>query len=1244
MVVVNETANMKPSHPSQQKKKNRRRGRTSNDKNGGNHKDDETNPSHHQIVAQQRQPSPSPSSNSHHQGNSSSLHHSSDDKIDGNSSVVITPHSTILIPVMEENEFWFHNGLFGPVTSERDATIIVASTTTNTVVVDTTTKTSKSPQQTQPNPPHIIGKYRTMADQMYRNEIMLFNHQQKNSNGGGTANSTAAADTSFLEHTISRGTLKDKIAAMSVLISTYPIHKLYILDSLLSMVGCQSHNANPTNAHSNGNYKKSMSHSTSNTTTTNARVVQMAAEALEDLFIHTLLPKDRKLVTLQQRPLLLYENNNNNNQVQDDTTDGNNTTKKKRNHKKTSHGATTKRTLSPRILLLWRYEEMIKERYDMFLRHYIARTLSNDIPTSISASTTSHGSTKASTSSTSNGINLDGPKIAALRTGAALLRTVPEGETYLLPLLVNKLGDPKATICSVTSHELRKILHLHPSMVHIMAREVQQLVHRPHLSINAIYNCITFLNQLKLVRSTNHHDHDDPYAVLAVSLMNTYFRLFDIAIQPPPPKQQQPSSSHSKGNTTNKKETNDVHQSRLLSALLTGVNRAHPYLPPPSSTVSKNNSKNPANVSAILDEHIDALYRVVHTAPPAARTQSLLLLYHIAVGNHSTTSDNSGNGIVTDTTRQDRFYRALYATLADPNMVGTGKHVTMYFNLLYKAMKSDHSETNAVRLISYTKRLWSTALHCSSSVLAAVLFLIDTIAHDHHPFLYTCYRTILTEQDALRVLDPTKREPRGALVVLNDDRKKNSNDASGDTKSAHSEILAPGWELALTNHHYHPSVKKFSEMFASDMSGIGSNYTGDPLRDFALAPFLDKFAYRNPKTVEHRAKGETATNALDDDEAPATVMEKFSHSVGARRQRQTDQLNQPLNDPSFIESSNVNEDDVFFHKFFVERAKRDAMKGIVRNKSQNNKDTNVDDDDAEIAAIDRAESRNADQSNVSHDLDEDYDTWDQWETDDEEEEFVDSLAQQIIEDSMEGNAIDDLDDEDPDTEGWDDLHDDGDPNEANDDENDHDEEMDSENDDDAFEDENDVDVDVDVDDTDAFMDQDDDSDSSQERLSLESNEEMFDNNVSDDDDDDEEEDAAIFLAEEEGDHSDVDDIGGIDDDDDDDDDPNFADMLDNEENDEDDEDDDDEAPELLKLPIPGNKSKNGVFAAAEDYADLVEKSWNAQKRHYTSWDDEHQNENDLEENDDDNEDDTVPVRKQPPKENGSKKKRRKRTP
>lgn len=58
-----------------------------------------------------------------------------------------------------------------------------------------------------------------------------------------------------------RGTLKDRIAAMSVIVSTNPVHKLYALDGLLQFA------ANP-----------------------NARMAQMAAEALEDLFLSTLLP------------------------------------------------------------------------------------------------------------------------------------------------------------------------------------------------------------------------------------------------------------------------------------------------------------------------------------------------------------------------------------------------------------------------------------------------------------------------------------------------------------------------------------------------------------------------------------------------------------------------------------------------------------------------------------------------------------------------------------------------------------------------------------------------------------------------------------------------------------------------------------------------------------------------------------------------------------------------------------------
>jgi len=127
-------------------------------------------------------------------------------------------------------------------------------------------------------------------------------------------------------------------------------------------------------------------------------------------------------------------------------------------------------------------------------------------------------------------------------------------------------------------------------------------------------------------------------------------------------------------------------ESRLLSALLTGVNRAHPYLPEQDKD---------------LEQHIDSLYRVVHTGPPSASTQALMLLFHVAV--RSQQADAGGKAVSREVTaRQDRFYRALYATLSQPSMIAGGKHLTMYFNLLYKAMKNDSHST---RVNTFAKRL-----------------------------------------------------------------------------------------------------------------------------------------------------------------------------------------------------------------------------------------------------------------------------------------------------------------------------------------------------------------------------------------------------------------------------------------------------------------------------------------------------------------------------------------------------------
>lgn len=231
----------------------------------------------------------------------------------------------------------------------------------------------------------LAKKYRSLADEIFRVEISL--------TGSGSSGIKARSDERWVENTMKKGTLKDRIAATSVLVSTDPIHKLSALDSLLGMAGCADSGQS------------------------NSRVAQMAAEALEDLFLNTLLPPGRKLLTLEQRPLALYE-------------------------------LSSTKTLSPRVLLLWRFEEILKERYQSFLSGYLAATLRD-------------------------GMDLN--KTFALRIAGTMLRSTPEGEAQLLTMMVNKLGDPGRKIAASSGHELRRVLDEHEKMQEIVAREVSPL-------------------------------------------------------------------------------------------------------------------------------------------------------------------------------------------------------------------------------------------------------------------------------------------------------------------------------------------------------------------------------------------------------------------------------------------------------------------------------------------------------------------------------------------------------------------------------------------------------------------------------------------------------------------------------------------------------------------------------------------------------------------------------------------------
>jgi len=782
-----------------------------------------------------------------------------DKEVEANNQTKYRPHKSLLIQLTEEIPTWHE---CGRNSKNRDDTIYSVHTDLK----------STTNEKMRTNSHQLVTKYRDLADSIFKQEVIIFRHYSSDS---------SEKDEKWVENTMRKGTLKDRIAAMSVVLSSHPVHKFYALDMLFNLVGVSYGGSN------NANH-------------TNQRVGQMASEALTDLFSNTLIPPHRKLIGLEARPLFLFDDFQDNGQV--------------------------KRHISPRTLLLWRYEDILKSKYTAFLTQYLGKTLSQN-----------------STSS------LDLTKSVALRTACVLLKEIPEGEQILLSMVVNKIGDPSKKIAAAAAHELRGILDMHPNMMNTIAREVQQLAYRPHLSSRALYNCITFLNQLKLVNKEESTDlastddqkkgKPDESFSLPASLVNTYFQLFEVAVN--------------KGHSSTKKKRRDTAaaamKSRLLGALLTGVNRAHPYLP--SKDVG-------------MEQHVDALYKISHISPPSVRTQALMLLFHLAVGSGGEPS--RGNNISeSEASRKDRFYRALYSKVGDPIMLSAGRQLTLFFNLIYKAMKND---TNDARVIAFGKRLLHVTFHATPATISGALFLLSEVVK-HQPSLHA---SVFSTSGHLSTFCPLKREPSAAftpVVKSTDKTDVNELEKLDDTVNTNTASI---WELALTLHHYHPTVSKFS----SSLSDI--KYNGDPLRDFTLAPFLDKFAFRNPKTLKKINK----------------------KSIGARRSGleagKLSVASLPMNDPSVWknEETKASEREDFFKKFFVERARRDVLKGINRGESAFE----------ETHALENAENKEVD-------LD--------WDTDEEEDEFVQNLAEKLMENSA-GEMVN-FDDEDPDVEGWDDV-------------------------------------------------------------------------------------------------------------------------------------------------------------------------------------------------------------------------------
>eukprot|EP00656_Telonema_subtile_P055517 TRINITY_DN8621_c0_g1_i1.p1 TRINITY_DN8621_c0_g1~~TRINITY_DN8621_c0_g1_i1.p1 ORF type:complete len:651 (-),score=206.32 TRINITY_DN8621_c0_g1_i1:55-2007(-) len=246
----------------------------------------------------------------------------------------------------------------------------------------------------------------------------------------------------------------------------------------------------------------------------------------------------------------------------------------------------------------------------------------------------------------------------------ALLAEQPECEKQLLKSLCNKLGDSSKQLASKALALLRDLVDIHPNMKGVVAREIEDMLHRPHLSPRAQYYAVLFLNQIMLTRGQD---------AFAQRLIGIYFDTFGRLV------------------------ARSDADSRILGALLTGVNRAYPYAKMSFET---------------FETHAEALFKMIHISSFSVAVQSLTLLLQVMTSQGQLS---------------DRFFRAVYALLQSPALTTSSKQ-PLFLNLLYKALKVD---TNVVRIQAIIHRLIQTCALSTPTFVCGALYLVSEVRKVH---------------------------------------------------------------------------------------------------------------------------------------------------------------------------------------------------------------------------------------------------------------------------------------------------------------------------------------------------------------------------------------------------------------------------------------------------------------------------------------------------------------------------------
>lgn len=630
--------------------------------------------------------------------------------------------------------------------------------------------------------------------------------------------------------------------------------------------------------------------------------------SLKDLFAQgSLLPESRKLQAFASQPALplLFD--------------------KGRTWKR---GDKLPRGLKEQHLVVWAYESWLKEQYFEVLK--VLEVWCND--------------------------EIEFSKSKAVSFVFELLKERPEQESNLLRLLVNKLGDPVKKIASQASYLLMQLLITHPAMKAVVVSAIEtDFIFRPGQSLHGKYYAVVTLNQTALSGKEEE---------VASKLLDIYFGLFTGLLKPTMPsatetaeKAELEAQTETKPRRRKQKPKVPVQpqaeelREKLISAILTGVNRAYPY------AESKDKS---------FSDHLETLFKITHSSNFNTSIQAMLLIQQLS------TTHKASN---------DRFYRVLYESLLDPRLLVASKQ-QLYLNLLHRALKAD---LNIKRVKAFVKRLFQVlSLHDASFIVGAFFLLQDLEATfpslsglidqpEDHDDDEEVFRDVEEDGSEAQPNSDTK-----ARAMFYDGHKRAPEYANADNSCA--------WELLPFLVHFHPSVS-----LSADHALRHTKLPGKPdLTLHTLSHFLDRFVYRNPKLGISGLRGSSIMQPMAAVDSQNVLI---PGTLAAQRRL-------PVNSEAFRakKDGEIAAEDVFFHKYFSSLGSAPTKKNKEKKKRDDDDDESENEDEIWKAMMESAPELEGDDdseddldlSELEADMDEsDADAKDGEGFDDDDDEGVD---------------------------------------------------------------------------------------------------------------------------------------------------------------------------------------------------------------------------------------------------------------